>query len=263
MFARREGDCRDPRVGGTGAHQRRCRPIPAIEGARDADLMRAWRHQHEAHGHNRRGKSRRRCRRSAEEEYECSGYGYSGREPPESPAPALEGRHDAPRHSRHRDRRAIDTRQEAERFFALGAQLRRQVGKRQLAIQQLLYSRIKLVLRHAWSRNCSRSLSYARCIRILSEGTDVFKRSAISMYDSPSTCFNTNTSRCSAVSSMSAFCRARRRSAVSVPTSERSLVGTATAASSETCDRYFRCSAKQRLRKMRKNQPRNLFGSWH
>src|SRR5206468_5396003 len=141
--------------------------------------------------------------------------------------------HHAPGNGRHRNAGTLHTREQLQRLFTLRTQLGGQVGECDVAVQELLDQRVELVLAHVWSLNCSRSLSYARCIRIFSDGTEVLKRSAISLYDNPSTCFRTNTSRWSGVNSNRARCSARRCSAVSAPPSARSTAATSFAASSD------------------------------
>src|SRR6266568_3311465 len=45
------------------------------------------------------------------------------------------------------------------RRLPLGAQLRREIGDRDLAVQQLLHQGMKVALAHVWSLRCSRNRS--------------------------------------------------------------------------------------------------------
>ncbi len=77
------------------------------------------------------------------------------------------------------DRGAVQGRYPAERLLRFRSQLGRQIGKHELTIEQPLHQRVVFRL-HANSFNSARSRSYARCIRILRDGTDAPVRAAIS-----------------------------------------------------------------------------------
>ncbi len=151
MLAGGKCERRGPDTRGAATDQRRGVRVPPVERPGQTHVMRVGCDEDKANRHER---GRRRLR-GQDPENQRGSQREGGREQPRTdPATAtFEPRHHAPCHRGYRHDAAIDGREQTQRLFPFRAQLGRQGGERDVAVEQLLHQRMKLVLAHLCSRS--------------------------------------------------------------------------------------------------------------